>query len=146
MGSENNKFSFSSITPKVQVKEKSQLINGSVVDLTLSGVDLADFKSEDKDGDKEYYLYVETWNSMETANAEADLSNDKQYGVVRPTLKVKIDKNNPTNTLSAVIDGLADSMNYYYAIYAYLYVNGNLEYTRLFDAGYTSEYKSKLYK
>ena len=145
MGSENNKFSFSSITPKVQVKEKSQLINGSVVDLTLSGVDLADFKSEDKDGDKEYYLYVETWNSMETANAEADLSNDKQYGVVRPTLKVKIDKNNPTNTLSAVIDGLADSMNYYYAIYAYLYVNGNLEYTRLFDAGYTSEYKSKLY-
>ena len=53
MGSENNKFSFSSITPKVQVKEKSQLINGSVVDLTLSGVDLADFKSEDKDGDKE---------------------------------------------------------------------------------------------
>ena len=82
---------------------------------------------------------------METANAEADLSNDKQYGVVRPTLKVKIDKNNPTNTLSAVIDGLADSMNYYYAIYAYLYVNGNLEYTRLFDAGYTSEYKSKLY-
>ena len=145
MGSENNKFSFSSITPKVQVKEKSQLINGSVVDLTLSGVDLADFKSEDKDGEKEYYLYVETWNSMETANAEADLSNDKQYGVVRPTLKVKIDKNNPTNTLSAVIDGLADSMNYYYAIYAYLYVNGNLEYTRLFDAGYTSEYKSKLY-
>ena len=95
-----NTFSFSSITPKVMVSEKTKLINGAVMNLTLSGIDLVDVKDEGTADDPKYYVYVETWDNMDMAG-RLDV-------VVRPTIKVEINKDNPTKTVSAMIDGLKE--------------------------------------
>ena len=127
-----NTFSFSSIVPKVTVGTKSQLINGGVVNLTLTGADLTDFKKEDG----EYYLYIDTWADEESANNE---SNNK----VRPQLKIKIDKNDPSRTVEAVIDGLREESTYYFNVYAKMKKGSEWPLTRLNDSDYRDEYKPK---
>lgn len=142
MSSDNNQFSFSSITPKVSVSEKTPLINGAVMGLTLSGVDLADLKNEGTASQPEYYLYIDTWNNID------DASNNNASLVVRPRLRVKIDNNNPAKSLEAVIDSvstLPSSDKYYFNVYAYLYKNNNYEFTQLFDEGIRDRYETKTY-
>lgn len=136
MKSVKNTFSFASITPKVLVKEKTGLINGSTMNLTLSGIDLADLKGEGA-SNSEYYLYVETWNQESLVG---DLSK-----VVRPVLKVRIDNKNPTKMMDAVIDGLEEGKTYYFHVYANMYKDGKVVYTQLFDAANQNRYETKTY-
>lgn len=140
-------FSFSSITPKISVSQKTAIINGSIMNLTLSGIDLNDLI---KDSDGEYYLYVETWSKKSDVGIlGTDGLADTKY-LARPTLKVKINTSDPTSTLTATIDGLkefnasSNTGNYYFNVYAYLN-NGSSSYTQLFDAGVTDGYQTKTY-
>ena len=132
-----NTFSFSSITPKVTVSEKASIINGSVQNLTLSGVDLADMQNEGTEENPEYYLYIETWFND---NYIGDTSRTS-----RPALKVKINNNNPTSTITATIDGLLENSTYYFNVYANMYKDNKIAYTQLFDGSYSDRYETKTY-
>ena len=142
-----NEFFFSSITPKVSVSEKAPIINGSVMNLTLSGIDLSDLKQEDS----EYYLYIETWNKYSNVGKVDASGNIDKTLVARPTLKVKIDKANPTSTINAVIDSLKEynaadgSGTYYFNVYAKMRNGSQYVYTQLFDAGISDKYDVKTY-
>lgn len=138
-GSACNTFSFSSITPRVSVSEKAAIINGSVQNFTLGGVDLNDLKNEGTEANPEYYLYIETWRN---SNYIGDFDRTS-----RPTIKVKLDSSNPTGkTVSATIDGLLENNTYYFNVYAYMYKNGKVTYTQLFDAGITDSWETKTYQ
>ena len=137
---EDNKFSFSSITPKVSVTTRTGLINGAVMGIYLSGADLNDLKNEGTDKNPEYYLYIDTWKD---ASEVGDSSK-----IARPSLKVRIDNDNPAKMIEAVIDGLASLTGdgeYYFNIYAYLYKNNKYEFTQLFDESIRDRYESKTY-
>lgn len=138
MTSSNNTFSFSSITPKVSVSKKASLINGEVVNLSLPGVDLADLVNEGTDVDPEYYLYIDTW-------ADFNSAGNFNSNLVRPTVKVKLNNDNPSSTVVAVIDGLMNSTEYYYNVYAMMYKDNKPEYVQLFDASFTDRYETKTY-
>ena len=143
MSSSSKTFSFSSITPKVKIERTVSLINGATVNLTLSGADMEDFCVEAADGadcnnSGDFYLYIDTWN----ASLYAD-ENDR-YQAVRPTLKVKINKDNPSASLRAVIDGLDADKVYYYTVYTYLNKNGT-KYTQLCDISFEDSYQVKTY-
>ena len=138
MNCDNNTFSFNSITPKISVSEKTSLINGSIMDLTLSGIDLNDLKNEGTDGKPKYYLYVETWNNIDNVgNLEM---------IDRPTLKIEIDNSNPGKTVLAIIDGLLENSTYYFNVYVNMYKDNRIVYTQLFDAGFSDRYETKTYK
>lgn len=115
-------FYFDSITPKVSVSQKAKLINGSMLSLSLSGIDTGELRY-DGDGN---YVYVETWDN--SADAGDFLKT------VRPEVKVKIDANNPLTTINAVIDGLKENTKYYHQVYVYIIKDGKYVYTQLFDA------------
>lgn len=138
-----NTFSFSSITPKVLVREKAKIINGAAMNFTLSGIDLSEVKNEGTASSPEYYLYIETWDDP---NKAGQLSQ-----VVRPTVKVKINNEVPTKTISAIIDGLKEynvkekTGTYYFNVYANMYKDGVSTYTQLFDAGVSDRYDVKTY-
>lgn len=144
MGSETNTFSFSSITPKVSIDGTTSLINGALVDLSLTGVDINDFCEEangsncvnTRNGDK--YLYIDVWN-------DADEVGDSTK-TIRPTVKVKINNDNPMEAMNAVIDKLNNGGTYYYNVYAYLNKNDRKVRTQLFDAGYSDRYAVKTYE
>jgi len=130
--SDCNVFSFNSVTPTIDVNTSTSLINGAVIDLQLFGIDINDIK---KESDGERYLYVETWDSK---TAAVDNKFDK---VVRPTYKVKINSNNPTEKVRAIIDGLKELKNgsnveatgtYYFNVYAYMN-DGSNTYRQLYD-------------
>lgn len=138
----NNKFSFSSITPKVRVSEHTRLVNGAVINLTLSGIDLTDLKNEGNEKNPEYYLYVDTWNN-ETLAKESKFSS-----VVRPRERIRIDNNNPTKTLLTVLDGvksIPSDDSYYFNVYAYMYKNGKYELIQLFDEEVRDKYLVNTY-
>ena len=143
MNSTKKTFSFSSITPKVAVNKTTRLINGAAVDISLSGADLDDFCENENGGrcintdDSEFYLYVDVWISP-------DVVGEKNQ-IQRPTVKVKIDKNNPASSIRATLDGLFTERTYYYNIYAYLNKNGISKYTQLFDIGFKDRYEVKTY-
>lgn len=141
-----NTFSFSSITPKVTVSSKSSILNGGVQNLQLSGVAIEDIKEEDGD----YYLYVETWDSAINAG-KVDSNGEFLHPTVRPTLKVKINKDNPTSVMNAVIDGVEEANKYYFVVYAYMLkgidANGKplYERTQLFDGKIKDRFEAKIY-
>ena len=136
--SNDNTFSFNSITPKVAVREKSALINGTVLNLSLSGIDLNDLK---KESDGKYYLYVETWNDK-----IASISSDKLSKVIRPTVKTVINSTEPTMAISALVDGLQENTTHYFRIYAYMKDTSNkYVYSELFDASVTTGYVTSSY-
>lgn len=138
MKCDDNTFSFNSITPKISVTERTSLINGSIMNLTLSGTDLNDLKNEGTNDKPKYYLYVETWN---------DINNVGNLEMIdRPTLKVEIDNDNPGKTVLAVIDGLMESKTYYFNVYVNMYKDNRFVYTQLFDAGFNDRYETKTYK
>lgn len=143
MNSDKKTFSFNSITPKIAVGRVTRLINGAITNLTLSGADLDDF-CENEDGkscvnnaNSDFYLYVDTWGN-------SDYVGNKN-NIVRPVLKVKINKNNPSATISATLDLLFPDKTYYYNVYAYLNKNGKSQYTQLFDISFNDRYESKTY-
>lgn len=141
--SDNDTFSFSSITPKVRINGITRLINGVVINPQLSGADIADFCEEangqncinTNNGDK--YLYVDIWNN----ESDAGDANKK----ILPTQKVKINNANPNEALNIIIDKLDNSTTYYYQIYAYLNKNDRKVYTQLFDASFIDKYETKTY-
>lgn len=143
MNSTNKKFSFNSITPKVSVNKVTRLINGAVVDVSLSGADLDDFCENENGGrcvnnsDSEFYLYFDIWRGLENVGKRDQLQ--------RPTVKVKINKDNPAASIRATLDGLFTDRFYYYNIYAYLNKNGISKYTQLFDTSFKDHYESKTY-
>ena len=144
-GGSCNTFYFSSINPKVTYKEKGKLINGSVVNLTLSGIDLNDIKNEGSKASPEYYLYIETWDN------KADAENDLFSKTARPVVKARINNDSPTTTISATIDGLKEynlKQNtgvYYFNVYAYRYVEGQFRKLQLFDGSVSTENVEKTY-
>lgn len=156
-----NTFSFNSITPKVSVSVKAPIINGSVMNLTLSGVDVTDILNEGTEGSPKRYLYIETWSDKTTAELLSDADGNVSVGgnstinkfdsTVRPTLKVEIDNDNPTKTISAMIDGLKEyhykneTGIYYFNVYAYMNKNGEFLRTQLFDANNKTGYATKTY-
>lgn len=146
MSCDNEKFSFNSITPKVKIDRTVSLINGAVVNLSLSGADMEDFCEDGNDGDNcinnansDFYLYIDVWNNI--YNAEHAL----QHYISRPRVKVKINKDNPSESIRAVIDGISANSTYFYNVYANLNKNGKLTYTQLFDINSEDEYKVKTY-
>lgn len=143
MGSSKKTFSFNSITPKISVGRVTRLINGAITNLTLSGADLDDF-CENEDGGKcvnnansEFYLYVDVWINNDYVGQKSQIQ--------RPTVKVKINKDNPSESIKAVLDGLFTDRKYYYNVYAYLNKNGNSQYTQLFDISFNDHYETKTY-
>ena len=141
MVSSNNTFSFTSITPTVKVTTKTGLINGSVQNLTLYGVDLSDVKNEGNDKNPEYYLYINVWDNLDNA-----LSGNNN--IVRPLVKVPINKTNPNSTISAIIDGLAPVTNgeyYYFNVYAYMFKDNDYKLVQLFNESSSNEDETKTY-
>ena len=144
MSSNKKTFSFNSITPKINVGKTTRMINGAVVSLALENADLVDFCEDGHEGQtcinnssSDFYLYIDTW------------LNDNYVGdrtsLVRPTVKVKINKENPNSSINAVIDNLYHASTYYYSVYAYLNKNGKSQYTQLFDSSFTDKYQTKVY-
>ena len=139
----NNSFSFSSITPKVSIGKVTKLINGAIVNLSLSGADMEDFCEEGNgntcvnNADSDFYVYIDVWNNLEY------VGNLEQ--TVRPTVKVKINKNAPNAELSAVVDLLNNATTYYYNVYTYLNKNDRKVYSQIFHAGYEDRYEVKTY-
>ena len=146
MTTDNNKFSFNSITPKIKVEKTTSLINGAAINLSLSGADLEDFCEEgDESGsctnnaNSEFYLYIDVWNASIYAQ------NNDMYYTLRPKAKVKINKDNPSESVRIMVDGLSANGLYFYNVYAYLNKNGHPKYTQLFDYSFENEYKVKIY-
>ncbi len=137
MTSDNNTFSFSSITPKVYTETKTNLINGAKVNLRLSGVDLNDVYNEGDKSHPEYYLYVDIWS-------EEPLAGNLNQ-TARPTVKAKIDHEHPETAVVALLDGLLPGKTYYYHVYAKMYKNNKVEYIQLFDARYLDRYETRTY-
>ena len=143
MGCDNKTFSFNSITPKVSIDNTTSIINGALVNLSLTGVDINDFCEEangtscvnTRNGDK--YLYIDVWDNQENVGDSNELAI--------PTIKVKINNDNPTESMTAVIDKLNNGGTYYYNVYAYLNKNDRKVRTQLFDAGYNDRYAVKTY-
>ena len=143
MNSDNKTFSFSSITPKLDITKTTPIINGAVISMRLSGADIDDFCEESNgtncvntnNGDK--YVYVETWANQEDVG---DLSK-----TLIKRIRVKVDNNNTANELLAVVDKVTNGAKYYYQVYAYLNKNDRSVYTQLFDVGYTDKYEVKTY-
>ena len=132
------KFSFHSITPKVKVSNPAPLLNGSKLSFELSGLDLNDIKNEDG----EYYLYVATWD-----NSSQPKIDHKWENVVRPVVKVQINKKQPLESVSKIIDGLLDNKKYYHNVYAYMKTDDNkFEPKQLYDAGNRKANKVKTYE
>lgn len=148
MSCENKTFSFYSITPKVKIEKTVNIINGAVVNLSLSGADIEDFCEEGNvnstcvnNNNSDFYVYIDVWQSSDYASA-----NNRLY-LARPTVKVKINKQNPSESVRAVIDGLRDGMPYYYNVYTYLNRNGGHPvYTQLCDFGVSDDYQVKTYR
>ena len=151
-GNDCDEFFFTSITPKVKIEKTVNLINGAAVSLSLSGADMEDFCEEGNENgscnnNSDFYLYIDVWDDP-THTAKADVS--------RPTVKIKINKDNPSQTLQAMIDGLDASTideltstprysTYYYRIYTYLNKGGHPRYTQLNDISFENSYNVKTY-
>ena len=143
MTSDNNTFSFSSITPKVNITKTTSIINGAVISMQLSGADVDDFCENasgtcvnTNGGDK--YVYVEVWENS------ADVG-EPIVNIARNRVAVKINNDNTSEELTAIVDKLADSKTYYYRVYAYLNVNKQSKYTQLFDAATYGKNEGKTY-
>lgn len=149
-GTDCDKFDFNSITPKVLVKENTKLINGSVQNLTLTGIDDAnDIKLENG----ERYIYVDVWEKMsDVGKLDANGNIDKKY-LARPTVKVPLDKEDPLKTVSAYIDGLKPysesatdpTGTYYFNVYAWMKIGDEYVYQQLYDDDNGDTFKSKTY-
>ena len=143
MDCDNNTFSFSSITPKIEINKTTRIINGAIVDMTLSGADINDFCEENnndrcintKNGEKK--LYVEVWDNP-------DMVGDKSKRVMK-VVPITIDNNNPNKQYTAELNRVLNGGTYYYNVYAYLNVNNVKTYTQLFDKGITDRNATKTY-
>lgn len=124
---DNNKFKFTSITPKVSTTSTS-LINGAIVniDLSVSSETLAtDFIMQDG----KYKFYIDIYASEDCT--------DESF--------VKTVETDYENLQNITFEGLTPDTEYYYKISADMNKNGSSVKTPLFDynrAGYV-EYKSK---
>ena len=138
-----NTFLFYSYTPKIKVSNATSLVNGMIADMELISADINDFCEENSTNtcinknNSEFYLYIDVWEN------EADIGNSE--AVVIPTVKVKINRNNPSQAIKALISGVHHDGKYYYQIYADLNKNGRKERTQLFSATYRNEYKIETY-
>ena len=130
MSSDDNEFSFSSITPTIKEDNVIRLINGAKIDLILSGADINDFCDDvngsncvnNDNGNK--YLYIDVWDDADSVGLAEK---------VIPTIKVKLDNDNINKTYTADIINLLHGRKYYYNVYVYLNDNGTKVYTQLFD-------------
>lgn len=148
MASDNNTFSFTSITPMIKVENTTSLINGAKIGLNLSGADTLDFCNETSgnncvtNNNGEKYLYLAVWDN------ENDIG--KLNNTVIPLVKVLLNSDDETinGNYEATVVNLLHGKKYYYNIYTYLNNNGNKNLTQLFDEGYknkaiTYEFNSK---
>ena len=134
MSSDQNTFSFYSITPTLTVNRLTRVINGGVVNMSLTNVDteiLKDF-CDTRSGNcvsnpsATKYLYIETWASESDAEVDTDFSL-----TARPRLEVEL-KSDPRTAVDALLYELNNDTTYYYRVYAYLNKDGQSVYTQLF--------------
>ena len=142
-------FAFDSITPMASVSRKTGIVNGTLLGISLSGIDLTEILEHDG----EYYLYVETWDQSSYDKAPKNGSSvkcgvDGCEGTFRPVQMVKINKSKPLSAITALIDGLATNTDYYHQIYIKKKSVSALgyEYIQLFDAGNGDNNIVKAYK
>lgn len=138
----NDTFSFGSFIPKINVKEKTKLINGAVETISLTSVDYNDFKNEGTKKNPKYYLYVDIWDNEEYVDKFHD-DGSYVYTPARSRMPFLIEN----DTFDATIDGLASGKTFYYAVYAYLYDSSEKDYTytRLFSAKYPDKWQAETY-
>lgn len=140
---DNNKFSFSSITPKIS-KDKTgekRLINGVVVPMTITGFDETSFKKEDG----KFYFYIDVWNSKEDAmeyasNWESVPNIEKDTKVLR-TVRYEYNPEDG-NKFNVLVDGLDATTTYYFTVSAYM---KNGKYTQFFDGSKEDSYETEVY-
>jgi len=112
-----NTFSFASITPKISVNRKTGIVNGVVLTMSLSGMDLSELR------DNHYNLYIETWSEEGYENAPKDkhgsviCNTTGCTGTVRPTVVAPINVDNPLTEIDTIIDGLLHKTYYYFQVY-----------------------------
>jgi len=128
LGTENNKFRFNSIIPKIQVTTKG-LINGATVTIKPSGVDAEILKDEFKEENGKYYFYL-------------DIYKDEEKTDFYKQVKVEIDLENGT---SIRLTKYMPNTTYYFDVFAYLLKEKEYKKTQLFDSGSISTYKTKTY-
>ena len=143
--SSDKTFMFVSITPTVTVSRKAGLVNGTILKLSLAGVDVTEVFEESGN----YYVYVETLskqgylnsggfipdNSTNTVKFNSILCNENSCNTARPVVAVPINKNNSTASIDALIDGLSTNTKYYFQIYIKKKAvnSSGYTYTQLFD-------------
>lgn len=130
-------FSFYSITAKANVTRKTGIINGTLLGVSLSGIDLSEVIEEDEN----YYLYVETWSSLD--DVSSCVKNKKCNNTFRPVVRTPININNPLSAIQVLVDGLAVNTNYYYQFYIKYKSKDGFSYTQLLD---NKENKGKTYE
>ena len=148
-GTSPSTFSFDSITPKAAVSRKAGIVNGVVLNLSLSGIDLSEVREESDN----YYIYIETWSKEGYAKANKNSNgvvlceNTGCLGTVRPVVAVAINKENPLAAMDAIIDGLLTNTEYYYQVYIKKkdVTAAGYIYTQLFDAGDSRNNTTKSY-
>jgi len=133
----NNTFSFSSITPKMFTEVNTRLINGAKIDVRLNSPDLNDMYNEGTKNKPEYYVYIDIWDDLEKVGNASDR--------VRPSAKVLINNDNPGATVTALVDGLEAEKTYYYNVYAKMYKDNKVEYIQLFDSRYPDKFEVRTY-
>ena len=140
---DNNKFSFSSITPKIS-KDKTgekKLINGVIVPMTITGFDETSFK---KENDK-FYFYIDVWNSredaMEYASNWENVPNIEKDTKVLRTVKYEYNPDGG-NKFNVLVDGLDATTTYYFTVSAYM---KNGKYTQFFDGSKEDSYETEVY-
>ncbi len=136
MTGEDTVFSFSSITPKAAPSKVISFLSGAGINLKISGIDLDDFDSDDRN------LYIEIW---ENRSDVGDL--DK---VARPRVQVPIDENTSNSIENILVTGLhsynaVTHPEYYCRIYAKINVNNQLQYIQLDDANSVEPIKVNYY-
>lgn len=129
MNTDNNKFKFNSIIPKINVSYTG-LVNGAVITIKPSGLDEEILKNEfKKEDDGKYYYYIRIYE-------------DKEKTSLYKELKLEI---NPTSS-SIELTKYMPNTTYYFEVSAYLLKDKTYKETKLFDAKSVSDYISSTYE
>jgi len=114
LGTENNTFKFTSITPKVSTTV-NPLINGTNMIVTLSGVDSDILASDFMQSDNKYNFYIDIYSDLELTDLVDSVIVSYE------------------NLDDITIEGLTPDTTYYYTISADMNENGSSLRTKLFD-------------
>lgn len=137
LGTNNSTFKFNSYIPKISVETKN-LVNGTRLTITPSGLDETILKEEFKNEDGKYYYYLKVYNEKVTETEEGPQTSLELY----KEEKLEI---NPTSSSITLTKYMPDT-TYHFEIYAYLLKDNEYKETLLFDANNLNNYVSLTYQ